>query len=384
MHKNKKIFFWAPMLGNVGTIKATINSIESILEETDYKVYILNVFGEFSFYEKNNINLKKLNIFRFLKFFPKTGILSKFCIYFFSFLSFPFLFYYLFKYRPNILHASLVGYIPLISKIFFRNLKVFNSIQGYPRFNLLRKLIWKTLYTKSDLIITMTENTKKKLIQSLGDIKHIKTILNPVIDNKIYIKSEKKIDKKFEMIFYNKISFISIGRLTRQKNYIELLKAFEIFQKKFDINFVKENLTLVIIGEGEDLFKLKKFVKDQNILNVYFLGFQDNPFNLLKYSNFYVSSSLWEDPGHTLIEAAALKIPIITSDCPSGPKEFFNMNNSFVYRSGNYKQLSEILLKITNNINNKDLNINQKIISSFELSKKFTKKKFYEGLRNYL
>ncbi len=85
MHKNKKIFFWAPMLGNVGTIKATINSIESILEETDYKVYILNVFGEFSFYENNNINLKKLNIFRFLKFFPKTGILSKFCIYFFHF-----------------------------------------------------------------------------------------------------------------------------------------------------------------------------------------------------------------------------------------------------------------------------------------------------------
>ena len=147
-------------------------------------------------------------------------------------MSFPFLFYYLFKYRPSILHASLVGYIPLISKIFFRNLKVYNSIQGYPRFNLLRKLIWKTLYTKSDLIITMTENTKKKLIQSLGDIKHIKTILNPVIDNKIYIKSEKKIDKKFEMIFYNKISFISIGRLTRQKNYIELLKAFENLFKK--------------------------------------------------------------------------------------------------------------------------------------------------------
>ena len=69
-------------VGNVGTIKATINSIESILDETDYKVYVLNVFGEFSFYENNNINLKKLNIFRFLKFFPK-GILSKFCIYFF-------------------------------------------------------------------------------------------------------------------------------------------------------------------------------------------------------------------------------------------------------------------------------------------------------------
>ena len=52
------------------------------------------------------------------------------------------------------------------------------------------------------------------------------------------------------------------------------------------------------------------------------MGFQNNPFNFLKASDFYISTSLWEDPGHTLIEAASLKIPIITSDCPSGPNEF--------------------------------------------------------------
>ena len=90
MHKNKKIFFWAPMLGNVGTIKATINSIESILDETDYKVYVLNVFGEFSFYENNNINLKKLNIFRFLKFFLKQAFYLNFVFIFFHFCRYHF------------------------------------------------------------------------------------------------------------------------------------------------------------------------------------------------------------------------------------------------------------------------------------------------------
>ena len=53
-----------------------------------------------------------------------------------------------------------------------------------------------------------------------------------------------------------------------------------------------------------------------------FLGYQENPFNILKNANLYISTSLWEDPGHTLIEASALNVPIITSKCPSGPFEF--------------------------------------------------------------
>ena len=50
----KKIFFWSPMLGNVGTIKATINSIESILDNSHHEIFILNVFGEFSFYRNES------------------------------------------------------------------------------------------------------------------------------------------------------------------------------------------------------------------------------------------------------------------------------------------------------------------------------------------
>ena len=85
---SKKIFFWSPMLGNVGTIKATTNSIEAILENSDHKIFILNVFGEFSFYNLKNENFKKLNIFPFLTFLPKTGYFSKLCIYIFFFFIF--------------------------------------------------------------------------------------------------------------------------------------------------------------------------------------------------------------------------------------------------------------------------------------------------------
>ena len=45
----------------------------------------------------------------------------------------------------------------------------------------------------------------------------------------------------------------------------------------------------------------------------------------------YISTSLWEDPGHTLIEASALNVPIITSKCPSGPFEFYDKTNVVTY-----------------------------------------------------
>ncbi len=381
---SKKIFFWSPMLGNVGTIKATTNSIEALLDNSDHKLFILNVFGEFSFYNLENKNFKKLNIFPFLSFLPKTGYFSKFCIYFFSFLSFPYLFYYVYKIRPQIIYSSLVGYIPLVLKIFFKDLKVFNSIQGYPRFNYLRKKIWKYLYIKSDLIITMTDNTAQKLKNNFSEFKEIKQICNPVIDTKVFNQSSEKINSKYTYIFLKKFCFISIGRLTRQKNFSELLKAFVKLREKLGSKYFDKNISLLILGSGEDEKNLKKYIFKNELNNIHFLGFQNNPFNFLKSSNFYISTSLWEDPGHTLIEAASLKIPIISSDCPSGPREFFNSNNSFVYKSGNVDMLTEILLSLTSEENYNSLNLNSKIENAQKLSSKFSKKEYYLSLKDHL
>ncbi len=384
MTRIKKIFFWSPMLGNVGTIKATINSIESILDNSDHEIFILNVFGEFSFYINESKRIKKINFFTFLRFLPKTGLFSKFLIYFFSLLAFPLLFIHVAKHRPNIIYSSLVGYLPLLLKIFFKDLKIFNSIQGYPRFNKIRKLIWKEFYMKSDLIITMTENTKNKLINDIGNFKEIKKIFNPVIDDNLYKLSNVKILSQYENIISKKIQFISIGRLTRQKNNIEFLKALNILKNELGLSYYEKNINVIFLGEGEDLIMLNKFVKDSNLHNIYFLGFQKNPFNFLKASNFYVSTSLWEDPGHTLIEAASLKIPIITSDCPSGPRELFNEENSYFYKSRNIEDLSKILIKVVNETEKKEIDLKQKILKAKEISENFTKEKFYESIKDYL
>ena len=74
---------------------------------------------------------------------------------------------------------------------------------------------------------------------------------------------------------------------------------------------------MIILGEGEERFKLEKMIKNFNLNDkIHLLGYQDNVFKYLKNSKYFILSSLWEDPGFVLIEAALSNTNIISSDCP--------------------------------------------------------------------
>ncbi len=71
-----------------------------------------------------------------------------------------------------------------------------------------------------------------------------------------------------------------------------------------------------------------------------FLGHVDNPYPYIKSSLCVMITSLWEDPGFVMIEASALKKTVICSNCPSGPKEFFdNGKNGFLFKNNNGQSL---------------------------------------------
>ena len=108
---------------------------------------------------------------------------------------------------------------------------------------------------------------------------------------------------------------INVGRLTKQKGQWQI-RAFKKVKEEIT------NIKLIILGTGELEDYLNKLIGELNLeKDVYFLGFQENPFKFISKSRIFVFPSLYEDFPNALVEAMACGIPVISSDCKSGPRE---------------------------------------------------------------
>lgn len=366
------IFFWSPMLSNVGTLNAIVGMAKSLNRYSGHKIYILDILGEF----RNFYNNSELNFLCFVKInniFPSTGRLSKFLIMFFSIIAVPFLIRQIIIYRPKYIITGLVGFIPLLLKFFFKKLIIINSIQGYPRFNIFRLLIWKFLYSKSDHILTMTNMTKQMIGNKIKiETGKISIVENPIIYREIKRLSLEEIDSNEKFIFKKKV-YCAIGRLTLQKNFFELLSGFKKYSQE-----VEKNFNLIIIGEGELRNDLAAYIKKNNLDNFYLLGFKSNPYKYLCRSDLYVSTSLWEEPGHTLIEAGYLNVPILSSNCPNGPNEIIvDGFNGLKYQLGNINDLVN-KIKIFNAL---DVKLKKKLSINFkDVVANYTQFRFFKKM----
>ena len=100
---------------------------------------------------------------------------------------------------------------------------------------------------------------------------------------------------------------------------------------------------------------------------IIFLGHKKNVIKYMKNSKIFISTSLWEDPGFVLIEAALSNLTIISSDCPSGPKEIINENEhgGYLFKNNSLKDLNkkinQFLAEDNNKIYKKKIYIKKKI-----------------------
>ena len=110
---------------------------------------------------------------------------------------------------------------------------------------------------------------------------------------------------------------VSMGREDDVKGFWHLLKSFYLVQKKV------KDAKLMIIGEGE--FKeYKALAKKLGIEEeVFFAGLKKNPFPYLAAAKLYVLTSYYEGFPNALIEAMALGVPAVATDCMTGPREIF-------------------------------------------------------------
>lgn len=139
------------------------------------------------------------------------------------------------------------------------------------------------------------------------------SIYNPVNLEMIEKLSKEKIPEQ-EKELLGKEYIIAVGNIKKAKNYPLLIKAYAKSK-------IKENL--LIIGNFADTYKqCAALVKSLNVANkVIFLGFKANPYPYIKKSNLFVLSSLYEGLPTVLLESISLGIPVISTDCKSGPSE---------------------------------------------------------------
>ena len=196
----------------------------------------------------------------------------------------------------------------------------------------------------------------------------IDVIYNPAGDERIIELAKEKVEKNY---FKNNFNIINIGRLTKQKDHITLLKAMKIVLKKVQCN-------LIIIGEGSERDNIYKFIQDNNLeSNVNLIGYKSNPWKYLSRSDLFVLSSIWEGFGNVIVESMMMGVPVISSDCNSGPSEILEEGKyGDLFEIRDYNKLSELILKEFNSSGSKKkLNLSlerSNIFSINEISKKYS------------
>ena len=181
-------------------------------------------------------------------------------------------------------------------------------------YSIIHKMLIRCLYRMADCVITISQGLAEDLINNFGLRREsIKVIHNPIDSRMVKNLAREGVTHPW---FQESLPIIiNVGRLEKQKNQEDLLKAFAEVKKVIPCR-------LLIVGDGSLKTYLIDLTKKLNIAeDVLFLGFQDNPFKYVARSSLFVFTSLYEGFGNVLLEAMALGCPIVSYDCIAGPRE---------------------------------------------------------------
>ncbi|MDV7702659.1 glycosyltransferase [Enterococcus casseliflavus] len=154
-------------------------------------------------------------------------------------------------------------------------------------------------------------------------------LYNPFDITNIKKKSEFELTFEEKKLFSGGFNLIAVGRIADDKGFYHLVKAISLIKS--------ENINLIIIGDGPRINDLKILISKLKLnKNIKLLGSQDNPYKFMKYSDGFILSSIREGFPNVLVEAMAVGLPVIATNCSSGPSEIIanqvNLNLKNEYR----------------------------------------------------
>ncbi len=200
----------------------------------------------------------------------------------------------------------------------------FRGLTGYIR----KQLLLRLLYNRADRIVVVSRDIKPELTKLGVDAGKIVTINNFFDPRAIRRQANKPLTGKEHSIFAGTPVIVTSGRLARQKNQRALI---DVFAKVLS----KRPAKLLLLGDGELREELLAHARGLGLRvfdvwsgtplhgdhDVYFLGYQANPFKFQKAATLFALPSAWEGFPMVLGEAMACGLPIVAADCATGPRE---------------------------------------------------------------
>lgn len=200
---------------------------------------------------------------------------------------------------------------------------------------LIIKMLQKILYPFSDYIVFQTDTAKKLYKKKLQEKSVI--IPNPIKEN--LPEWCKGNNSEFNYI-------CAVGRLHPQKNYPLLFKAFKKFSEDY------QNYQLLIFGSGKQEQELINLIDTLNLRNkIKLMGYHKDVHEYLKECSFFVMTSNYEGMPNALMEAMAIGVPCISTNCPSGgpSKLIENYVNGILIHTNDESELVKSMKYLANN-----------------------------------
>jgi len=220
--------------------------------------------------------------------------------------------------------------------IFIHN-KLSSNYDGSQRFDRLKLFLAKILYQKANLVIGVSKEICREMVEDYGvNQERVRYLANPVDTKKIKELAQERFNDDRDCIFGARY-VVNVANFIEQKNHEFLI---EVYQRLIES---QTNLKLVLLGEGKKKHHIKNICIEKGMVindltendfisdaQVYFLGFQANPYPFVQNSQLFILTSLWEGLPIALLEAMCLGKPIVLTDCSSGVREIMLGNDEVI------------------------------------------------------